>query len=52
MYAVVFQESGTNQGLVASKARLAKKSLTISHLELVSAHMAANPAQNILDALQ
>ena len=52
MYAVVFQESGTNQGLVAAKARLAKKSLTIPRLELVSAHMAANLAQNVLDALQ
>ena len=40
MYAVVFQESGTTQGLVSAKARLAKKDLTIPCLELVSAHMA------------
>ena len=52
MYAVVFQKSGTNQGLVAAKARLARKNLTIPRLELASAHMAANLAQNVLDALQ
>ena len=45
MYAVVVQKSGTNQGLVAAKARLARKNLTITHLKLVSAHMAANLAQ-------
>ena len=52
IYAVVYQRSGTNQGLVASKARLAKKGLTIPRLELVSAHMAANLAQNVKDSLQ
>ena len=52
IYAVVYQRSGTNQGLVASKARLAKQGLTIPRLELVSAHMAANLAQNVKDAIQ
>ena len=52
MYAVVYQRSGKIQGLVASKARLAKKGLIIPRLELVSAHMAANLAQNAKDALQ
>ena len=52
MYAVVYQRSGTNQGLAASKARLAKKGLTFPRLELVSEHMAANLAQNAKDVLQ
>ena len=51
MYAVVFQESGTTQGLGAAKARLAKN-LAIPCLELVSAHMDGNLARNVLDALQ
>ena len=38
-YAVVEQQNGTTQGLVCSKSRLAKKSLTIPRLELVAAHM-------------
>ena len=42
VYAVVQQESGVRQGLVAAKVRLAKQGLTIPRLELVSGHMAAN----------
>ena len=46
MYAVVVQEKGVNQGLIASRARLAKKGLTIPQLELVSGHMAVNLLTN------
>ena len=42
VYAVVQQESGVRQGLVAAKVHLAKQGLTIPRLELVSGHMAAN----------
>ena len=42
VYAVVVQEKGVNQGLVASRAMLAKKGLTIPRLELLSGHMAVN----------
>ena len=52
VYAFVYKRSGTNQGLVASKAGLAKNGLTFPRLELVSAHMAANLAANVKDALQ
>ena len=51
VYAVVHQKSGLSQGIVAARSRLAKKGLTIPRLELVSAHMAANLAQNVKDAL-
>ena len=49
--AVVRQASGTSQGLVAAKSRLAKKNLTIPRLELVSAHMATNLVHNVREAL-
>jgi hypothetical protein len=52
VYDVVYQGSGTNRGLVAAKARLAKKNLTIPRLELVSAHMAANLVDNVKTALE
>ena len=52
VYAVVNQESGTTQGLVTSKSRLSKKSLTIPRLELVAGHMAVNLAVNVCDTLQ
>lgn len=51
VYAVVRQESGTTQGLVTAKARLAKRGLTIPRLELVAGHMAVNLAQNVRHAL-
>ena len=38
-YAVVSQPSKVNQGLVASKSRLAKKDTTIPRLELIATHM-------------
>lgn len=52
MYAVVYQASGVNQGLLATKSRLAKKGLTIPRLELVSAHMAVKFAENVKNALE
>jgi hypothetical protein len=51
VYAVVFQQSAVNQGLVAAKARLAKQGLTIPRLELVSGHMAVNLISNVKAAL-
>ena len=47
VYAITKQASGVNVGLVAAKARLAKQDLTISRLELVSAHMATNLVSNV-----
>ena len=49
VYAVVSQDSGTTQGLVAAKVRLAKQRLT--RLELVAGHMAVNTVDNIRYAL-
>lgn len=51
VYAVVQQQSGVKQGLVAAKARLAKQGLTIPRLELVSGHMAVNLLTNVHDVL-
>ena len=51
IYAVVKQGKKTYQGLLAAKARLAKKGLTIPRLELVSAHMSANQMDNAKQAL-
>ena len=50
--AVVVQETGVNQGLVASRARLAKKGLTIPRLELVSGHTVVNLLSNMSAALE
>ena len=50
-FAVVSQESGVTQRLVAAKARLAKKGLTIPRLELVAAHMVSNLLTNVKEAL-
>ena len=52
VYAVVHQESGIDQVLVAGKARLAKKGLTSPRLELVSMHMAANLVDNVRNTLE
>ena len=52
VYAVVQQESGVVQGLVAAKSRLAKTNLTIPRLELVAGHMAVNLAVNVRNALE
>ena len=45
-------EEGVNQVLVASRARLAKKGLTIPRLELVYGHVAANVLSNVSEALE
>ena len=50
VYAVVRQESGTTQRLVAAKGRLAKQNLTIPRLELVGAYMATNLLINVRNA--
>ena len=52
VYAVVRQESGTTQRLVAAKARLAKGGLSIPRLELVAGHMATNLLTNVRNALE
>eukprot|EP00112_Aurelia_sp_Birch-Aquarium-sp1_P016884 Seg3862.2 transcript_id=Seg3862.2/GoldUCD/mRNA.D3Y31 product="hypothetical protein" protein_id=Seg3862.2/GoldUCD/D3Y31 len=52
VYAVVHQDSGISQGLLAAKARLAKKNMSIPRLELISANMEANLVENVRDALQ
>ena len=52
VYAVVKQESGITQRLVAAKARLAKQGLTIPPLELISAHMGTNLSVNVKSALE
>ena len=52
VFAVVHQESGIDQDLVAGKARLAKKGLTIPRLELVSMQMAANLVDNVRNTLE
>ena len=44
--------SDMHQGLLAAKARLAKKGLTMPRLELISAHMAANLVDNVRSALE
>ena len=52
VYAVVKQESGITQRLVAAKSRLAKQGLTIPRLELISAHMVTNLLVNVKSALE
>ena len=52
VYAVTQQSSGITQGLVTSKSRLAKKSLTIPKLELVAGHMATNLVDKLKEALK
>ena len=45
--AAMWQPSGINQVLIASKSRLSKKQLTIKRLESAAAQMVANLADNI-----
>ena len=52
VYSVLHQEDGIRQALVAAKARLAKRDLTVLRLELVSAHMATNLVVNMKNALK
>lgn len=51
LYAVVRQASGTRQGLVAAKARLAKQWFTTPRLELVAGNMVVNFVDNVRRAL-
>ena len=51
VYAVVQQPSGSNQGLVAARSRLAKPQTTIPRLELLAAHMAVNLVKNVKEAI-
>ena len=46
LYAVVYQESGISQGLVAAKSRLSKKNTSIPRLELIACLMSANLLEN------
>ena len=50
-FAVADQPSATNQGLVTEKSRLAKKGLTIPHLELVAGHISTNLVLNVKEVL-
>ena len=52
IYTTVTQDSGTSQGLLTAKARLAKKGLTTPRLELVAAHMTANVVDNVKTILK
>ena len=49
---MVKQASGTSQGLVTAKSRLAKQGLTIPRLELLSGHMTVNLITNVRQALE
>ena len=51
LYVVVKQKSGTTQGLLTAKTRLAKKESTIPRSELVAAHMTLNMIVNARKAL-
>ena len=48
----MYQESGIHQSLLAAKACLVKKGLTMPKLELISAHMAANLLDNVRSAFE
>ena len=48
----MYQDSGMHQGLLAAKAQLVKKKLTMPRLQLTSAHMAATLVDNITGALE
>lgn len=52
VYSVVLQEDGVIQTLVTTKARLAKKELTIPRQELVSTHMATHLVVNVRNVLK
>ena len=47
VYAVVFQPSITNKGLLVSKSRISKKDVTIPRLEHI-AHICSNFVSNVL----
>ena len=51
VYAVVYQPSSVNQGLIASKSKLSKRDMTIPRPELIAAHVTTNLVTNITQAL-
>ncbi|XP_028394878.1 uncharacterized protein LOC114519022 [Dendronephthya gigantea] len=51
IYAVIKQTGKVSQGFLISKARLAKRDLTIPRLELVSCHMLSNLLHNVVNVL-
>ena len=51
VYTVVKKESGTTQGLVITKSRLAKQNLTMPRLELVAGHMTVNLGVNVRNVI-
>ena len=51
VYALVYQPSLVNQGLVTSKSRISKH-ITIPRLELISTHKGVNLVQNLKSALE
>ena len=50
--AVVEQQGGMSKGLLTSKSQISNRNTSISRLELVGGHMAANMAKNLHGALQ
>ena len=52
VYSVARQEVEITQTLVTAKERLAKRTLNVPRLELVSAYMAANLVINVKNALK
>ena len=52
VYAVVYQTSITNKGLLVSKSRIFKKDVTIPRFQLVSAHMGSNLVSDVLSPLK
>ena len=52
VYAVVYQPSVTNKGLLVSKFLISKKDITIPRLEIVSTHMSSKLVSNVLSALK
>lgn len=51
VYGVTCQTSGTNQGLIAARSRLAKQGLTIPQMEQVAGHMTVKFVANVRNAL-
>ena len=52
VYILMYQESGMHHTLLAAKAWLAKKGLTMPMLKLISAYMAGNIVENARRALK
>ena len=48
----VEHEAGVTKGLLTSKSRISKRSISIARLELVTGHMAVNMAKKLCTALQ